>query len=313
MNLSDPTVEQSNQEQILPQPYSQPPHQPPTFKWLMILIPIIILLLSSGLYMAIRLYGKEIPQLSNQLSFAQISSTPVSTIPTISSAVVHPTGIKQPILQPTNPLISSTPNVNSKDNSTDKKVYLDLTSTSPFVHKLVNESRDSIISAGLSSEYVDNHFHVFKITIDESKPIPQSNWAIYWEYSVGEWNVDLDDTLGYFTNPDGTITYNHYIGGNITGGINMPKAHEIYTLLTKQQAQSKAEECIINNGKSINDFNLSGDVKYGPFGLGGTSNPTLRYFITGSKAMNVPPHGLPTMISSVAINLETGTCETRFY
>ena len=97
---------------------------------------------------------------------------------------------------------------------------------------LVQSSKAAIIGKGISASYFDEHFKVERVinTVGDRR--------VMWKFSVGEYEVVLDDAVGYYTDDKGQRINLHSIGDMLSN------AHDIKSPIPKKRAEQLMTQCL---------------------------------------------------------------------
>lgn len=97
---------------------------------------------------------------------------------------------------------------------------------------LVAGSKSIIIKSGISEDYFDKHFRLEKVF-----SVP-SNQRVVWKYTVGEYEVFVNDAVGYYTDKENKRVFTHSVGNLL------PRSHDIKTTISKKRAGELMKQCI---------------------------------------------------------------------
>jgi hypothetical protein len=97
---------------------------------------------------------------------------------------------------------------------------------------LVQSSKAAIVGKGLSASYFDEHFKVERVvnTVGDRR--------VMWKFSVGEYEVILNDAVGYYTDDKGQRINLHAIGNMLSN------AHDIKSTIPKKRAEQLMTQCL---------------------------------------------------------------------
>ncbi len=151
-------------------------------------------------------------------------------------------------------------------------------------HPLVVESKQVILSLGISEDYFNKYFR-FLCAADSSS---RSYRAIRWQYKIGEFSIILEDTLG-FSGSD-----------NIHGIQNLGKLNEVQSVISKHEAEEKMQSC-------IGDFQEA-RLEVGMPRVDTYPRVSRPYFIARSIYENHEERGLDIKWDVGYVDLETGEC-----
>lgn len=97
---------------------------------------------------------------------------------------------------------------------------------------LVQSSKAAIISTGISAPYFDKHFKVERVVN------AAGDRRVMWRYSVGEYEVTLNDAVGYYTDDKGLRVNLHAIRDMLSS------AHDIKSTIPKKRAEQLMTQCL---------------------------------------------------------------------
>jgi hypothetical protein len=113
------------------------------------------------------------------------------------------------------------------------------TAASQDQDELVRTSRAAIINTGFSPEYFDKHFKLVQVV---NKP---GDLRVIWQFTRDDYQLRLNDSIGFYTAAGGRKTYVHSIGNELG------KTRNIGKTISKRAAQSKMRSCL--GGKFISE------------------------------------------------------------
>lgn len=149
---------------------------------------------------------------------------------------------------------------------------------------LAQSSKAAIIGTGISEAYFDEHFKLESV-VDKT-----SDRRVVWKYSIGEYEVMLNDAVGFYTDEKGQRINLHAIRNTLSS------ARDITSTIPKKRAEQLMQQCL---GKYT-----SGAVVYQAFGE--TQQAAL--LLTASSFPLKEKGEEKPLIYTGFINLETGAC-----
>lgn len=176
---------------------------------------------------------------------------------------------------------------------------------------LVKGSRDAILRAGISPEYFDQHFKLFKVFDSPS------DRRVIWRFFVNEYETMVQDSVGI-----STVGVDRHVTHTVTS--ILPSMAEIHKTIPRRQAERTLKNCIGNHETPGVELRLDETGKVGLFLTASAMPPST----PGSSQPTTSPSTNPDIVAASeqqrdalrprgkrrdplvlgAVNLQTGKC-----
>jgi hypothetical protein len=177
---------------------------------------------------------------------------------------------------------------------------------------LVQASRDAILSVGISAEYFEEHFKLFKV-FDST-----SDRRVLWRFSVNEYETTVQDSVGV-----STVGAERHLTHTVSSLLN--SMIEIHKTIPRRQAEKMLTACIGKHETPSVELRLDEKGKIGLF-LAASAVPAPDPVVANFPATTTP--GKPEIVPTTqqerdsirergkrrdplvlgAVNLQTGKC-----